>query len=124
MPKRECSHHNCNVLVDKGSRCQAHNVEADRDRYRAYDKGKRDGRAAAFYNSSEWKHVKRMALRRDRFLCGLCLVERGVMVAAELVHHKLYLSQDWNQRLTLNNLISLCHFCHNQIHKNDKKEYF
>ena len=129
MPKRECSHHNCSTLVDKGSRCDTHAVELKRTRYREYDNDRRSIKGSTFYNSSEWKSVKRSALIRDRYLCSHCLSPDHMngmtrLTPADVVHHIVYLGdgEGWDLRLTLSNLVSLCHTCHNQIHRFDKKK--
>lgn len=66
--------------------------------------------AKAFYNSAEWKRVRREALRRDHYTCCRCYDR------AEEVHHIQELTpeniNDPMIALNLNNLESLCHDCH------------
>ncbi|EHT91970.1 HNH endonuclease family protein [Staphylococcus aureus subsp. aureus CIGC348] len=38
------------------------------------------------------------------------------------MHHIVYLDNDFNKALDLNNLMSVCHACHNKIHANDNKK--
>lgn len=66
--------------------------------------------AKSFYNSSQWKVARGIALRRDYFTCQLCDSR------AEEVHHVIELTpeniHDINIALNPDNLMSLCHDCH------------
>lgn len=53
---------------------------------------------------------------RDHGLCQECLRE-GMIRVADTVHHLVPLRQDWDRRLDLNNLKSVCNSCHNTIEK-------
>ena len=71
--------------------------------------------AKAFYNSIAWQQVRREVLRRDRYTCCRCASR------AEEVHHIQELTPENinNPMITLNpdNLLSLCHSCHDKITK-------
>lgn len=73
-----------------------------------------------FYRKKAWKLTRAKVLARDDYLCQKCS-DRGAIKPAELVHHIIYVETDIQQALKLDNLISLCHSCHNNIHKNDHK---
>lgn len=66
-----------------------------------------------FYNSEEWKIIRKQALKRDGFTCPYCGAR------ATEVHHIIELTpeniHDRNISLNLNNLQSLCHECHSAI---------
>ena len=66
--------------------------------------------AKAFYNSGQWKAVRREVLRRDHFTCQDCGYR------AEEVHHIIELTpeniQDRMISLNPDNLMGLCHDCH------------
>lgn len=68
--------------------------------------------AKDFYNSIAWRTLRGIALRRDHFTCVYCYGR------AEEVHHKIELNQTniHNKHVSLNldNLVSLCHECHNK----------
>lgn len=70
--------------------------------------------ARTFYDSKLWKQQRRHALDRDRYSCRDCGAR------AEEVHHIVELSPsniaDYNITLSLSNLVSLCHECHNKRH--------
>ncbi|EOB6976219.1 TPA: HNH endonuclease, partial [Staphylococcus aureus] len=38
---------------------------------------------------------------------------------AKIVHHIIYVDEDFNKALDLDNLMSVCYSCHNKIHAND-----
>ncbi|WP_411842180.1 HNH endonuclease [Salinicoccus sp. HZC-1] len=73
-----------------------------------------------FYQKKAWKLTRAKALARDNYTCQKCM-ERGDIKSAELVHHIVYVEEDIQKALQLDNLISLCHTCHNNIHKHDNK---
>ena len=75
----------------------------------------------AFENSAAWRSRREDALRRDKYQCVECRrygrrTPDGLPVPAELVHHIVPLEVDWNKRLALDNLQSLCRQCHNKKH--------
>ncbi len=68
--------------------------------------------AKEFYRSAAWRAARRSALRRDTFTCHDC---QG---RATEVHHIVELTpvniHDMRTALGLENLMSLCHDCHNR----------
>lgn len=73
-----------------------------------------------FYQKKAWKLTRAKALARDSYLCRMCS-DHGEIKAAQLVHHIIYVEEDIQKALQLDNLLSLCHSCHNNIHKDDEK---
>ena len=69
--------------------------------------------AKAFYNSSAWHHIRKLALIRDGYTCAYCGAR------ATEVHHIVELTpeniRDPSVALNLDNLQSLCHQCHSTI---------
>ncbi|CUB15740.1 hypothetical protein BN2127_JRS3_00490 [Bacillus safensis] len=53
------------------------------------------------------QQVFQLVLMRDNYLCQSRLKQDRV-VPAVMVHHIVELKQDWNKRLDLNNLESMC----------------
>jgi 5-methylcytosine-specific restriction endonuclease McrA len=68
-----------------------------------------------FYDSPAWRKIRKKALERDRYACMLCK-ERGSFTRANTVHHIQELKNAPHLALTLSNLQSLCHACHDKIH--------
>lgn len=86
---------------------------------RNYDKHKRNQDSKRFYNSKEWIKCREVVLIRDRYLCRKCF-KNNKITTADVVHHIKELKDYPELALTLSNLESLCHACHNQIHGKDK----
>lgn len=108
-PKRPCSFPGCPKLTD-GRFCEEH-AKVEAKRYEKYDRPietkRRYGRA--------WKRI------RDRHisqfpLCEMCK-QKGLVVAAEEVHHIKPLSQGGTH--AEENLMSLCKTCHSKITAKD-----
>lgn len=124
MPKRAlkpCKKIGCNKLTrDKTGYCEEHKVLAEqnkKERNKYYDehvRNKRDKKYRDFYHSKEWERVRQRALVRDKGLCQHCIKENKITMA-DMVHHIIPIKDDWSKRLDLDNLVSLCHTCHNKI---------
>ena len=117
-PKKPCSKHGCKNLTTSKF-CKEHKqvettVKAERDKH--YDKEirqKRDKEYTDFYQSEEWKIARKRRLMLDHGLCQECR-RKGVITYADVVHHKVPIKVDWDRRLDIDNLESLCHRCHNK----------
>lgn len=112
-PLRECKVRGCRKLTRKGY-CHTH-VDGKQHETKYYNKYIRDKHSTSFYKSKEWKQTRQLVLMRDNYLCQSCLKQDRV-VPAVMVHHIVELKQDWNKRLDLNNLESMCNSCHNKVH--------
>lgn len=58
-----------------------------------------------------WHSVRKAVIRRDNGVCGIC----GKHPANPEVHHKTPLSEGGSNKLE--NLVTLCHECHQKIHR-------
>lgn len=69
--------------------------------------------ARKFYKSKEWQKLRKLALIRDNYMC-FC------GQPAKIVHHKVEITQENIYKsdvvLNLDNLISVCKKCHEEIH--------
>lgn len=92
---------------------KAEKRRAERDKY--YDRHVRDKKSREFYKSQAWERLRLRALTRDSFLCQECLKNQK-LTRANLVHHIRPIREHWDERLKLENLVSLCHTCHNRVH--------
>lgn len=104
---------------------QAHrqrNRQRNRERYNAHTRYTRDAKYAAFYQSKEWKNVRKQVLLRDKYLCQSCLRNGHVTPMKKgkrfYVHHIIELKEDWSKRLDMDNLESVCARCHIETHRN------
>lgn len=72
-------------------------------------------RSKPFYHSAAWKQARTAVLQRDHYLCVCCL-RKGKITPARTVHHIEHYANAPDKALDLDNLISLCDACHNQMH--------
>lgn len=84
------------------------------NRHQLYNKYKRDKDAQRFYNSKAWNETRTIALIRDYYLCQECLKNK-IIKAYNVVHHIVPLKESTELSLDIDNLISLCHECHNRV---------
>lgn len=72
-----------------------------------------------FYRRKVWKTCRDSYMAQQGGLCERCL-KRGLIVPADIVHHKIYLTeesyQDPSVALNFDNLEALCRDCHNKEH--------
>ncbi|MDE1161917.1 MAG: HNH endonuclease [Acidobacteriaceae bacterium] len=102
--KRACKQPNCSELVDNGY-CNNHKQHTnDYDRWR--------GQSQTRGYDNDWRRIRLIALRRDRYLCQHCLRD-GLVTPAIDVDHIIPISVDPTRRLDIDNLQSLCRPCHN-----------
>lgn len=83
-------------------------------RHQRYDARNRDARSKQFYASAAWKKARATKLALDP-LCEVCR-KQGQLRAASHVHHLVEIRADWDLRLEMGNLESLCHSCHSRLH--------
>ncbi len=67
------------------------------------------------YTSAKWKRVRLRVLRRDGYMCRECR-KYGKAVEATVVHHKKHADEYPELVYDMDNLISLCHACHEKAH--------
>lgn len=117
MPKRsyrKCNDISCSELTHD-SYCDKHSKDVHKD----YKRNRQDKKEQAFYSSSSWiklRNHKRML----NPLCEICLLEDR-LTPVDIVHHMCEIKEDWELRLTLSNLQSVCFSHHQKIHKNESK---
>ena len=81
--------------------------------------------SAPFYNSKGWRTLRNVYFNSHP-LCEQCLMN-GISRPAEEVHHiKPFLTgksdeERWKLLLDINNLMSLCSECHDEVHRRHTK---
>ena len=70
---------------------------------------------AEFYNSKKWKRKRETILRRDKYRCVMCK-RYGRLTPATTVHHIKHYDEYPELALKDDNLVSLCHSCHEKAH--------
>lgn len=69
----------------------------------------------AFYQTKEWKQLRKQKFEDADGLCEECK-KNGIVKIGKEVHHIIPIGKDWSKRLDYDNLILLCKECHNQKH--------
>lgn len=131
-PLRPCNKIGCNEITKNGL-CPKHeeerkekrkeHIKNNRSKYdKRYDQEKRNEKSKSFYNSRDWKRVRKAVLVRDNYLCQYCLRDKKIS-KADVVDHVIPLLIDWSLRLDESNLNCLCHTCHNSKTQRDERNY-
>lgn len=74
----------------------------------------------SFYHSKEWRKVRSQVLLRDKKECQVWKSFGKVMVHNLLVHHIYILEYFFDKRVNIDNLVTVCHSCHELIHNRYK----
>ena len=74
-----------------------------------------------FYNSAEWKRLRKAVLQRDHGMCCDCMdrMRAGIGIKprrAVMVHHVIPRSERPDLELVMENCRSLCAQCHEEHH--------
>ncbi|WP_264653822.1 HNH endonuclease [Lactococcus lactis] len=80
-----------------------------------------------FYHSGDWRSVRKQVLKRDNYECQWCKAEGRVITTKNAVleiDHIKELQYYPELALTLSNLRTLCHDCHNKRHNRRKEKKF
>lgn len=113
---RPCKKVGCIKLTrDSNGYCLDH-VHSERENHTEYKRNRTDKKEQSFYASTAWLGARSQALIRDHGLCQYCLRASKVTLA-DVVHHIVEIKANWSLRLVLVNLVSLCHGCHQRVHR-------
>lgn len=89
----------------------------------------------SFYSTNHWRKVRELVRARDHNECQRCAFNKRLTISEKSrdlhVHHIAEIEKFPQYALNMNNLITVCHNCHNIIHdrwqveiKMDKHENF
>lgn len=105
----------CGARILSGTTCPCMK-DANRERYRIYDKTQRDAKSKQFYNSAAWLRERRHVIEDlDDGMDVYAYVVHGRIVPADTVHHIIPLRDDWKLRLSDHNLMSVSSASHAEI---------
>lgn len=83
--------------------------------------------AVGFYKSQRWVKCRNAYIKSVGYLCEDCL-KKGIINAAEEVHHKIFITpkniNDPTVTLAWSNLIALCREHHRQQHGAKSRRYY
>lgn len=121
---KQCGWHSCTKIVEDDVKyCEYHKGKADienKKRYREYSNRRRQDEEQKkyqdFYNSKEWIRLSEYIKWKYFGMCVICLL-RDVVVDGVYTHHIEELSDRFDLRLDIDNLIALCPSCHRKVHK-------
>lgn len=109
---RKCTQCGRKVLYGKPCECR-------KDRYKEYDKkiryNKDNKKYSEFYDSMDWKTLSSIIKSKYNGLCLMCLLKYEHIIPSDVTHHIIPIREDYSKRLEEDNLIPLCHRCHNNI---------
>jgi len=101
-----CNHPGCHELTHERY-CERHKQLNNQN----YNRYQRDRTAQTFYESAEWRKLRQMKLR-DNPTCEECR-KSGTLVKATVVDHITPIRHG-GERLSMENLQSLCGSCHSR----------
>jgi 5-methylcytosine-specific restriction protein A len=110
MSKRICPIHGIWNKVNKTDRCPI----CYKQSHKHYDDHVRDKGLTKFYASSEWRKLREQQLKRHP-LCVMC--NRPATVADHIKEIK-----DGGEKLSLDNLQSMCNGCHTRKTAEEKRK--
>lgn len=108
----------CNKIIDATQRyCEPCQAKVTAYNNKQYDKTKRNKKATAFYHSPEWLEVRLVVLDKSKGIDLYAYIVHKRIVTANTAHHIIELSEAWDRRLDINNLIAVSDGSHAEIHR-------
>lgn len=110
---KQCKVPGCKGLT-KQKYCDKHQhleIKDKQGQNKFYNKNVRDKKSQKFYESTAWRRVRTIYIKRNP-LCEICYANSKLTKAA-IVDHKTEI-KDGGEMLDFNNLQSLCLACHNK----------
>ncbi|MCR6515815.1 hypothetical protein M4I33_13140 [Clostridium sp. LY3-2] len=124
-----CSYHGCKKIVKDGvSYCEYHSKKYNleqKKRYKEYKNrrmhNEEQKRFQSFYNSDAWRRLRDVAAKSTLCIDVIEYYKYNKIVQGERVHHIVELSDDYNMRLNIDNLIYLTEKNHRIVHREYNK---
>lgn len=108
-----CGHSLCRKRVELPERyCEEHKGHNHKQYNKQVRSSKFNKKYQDFYNSTPWRKARQDKLNKQPW-CEVCLA-MDIYTQADMVHHKVELKDDWERRLDVDNLESICYPCHNR----------
>ena len=121
---KQCSWRGCTKIVNEDVKyCKYHTSKFDKqekERYKEYSARRRrdmeQKKYQDFYSNKDWKRIRDVCIADSYGIDILEYYRTGRIVQGERVHHIVELSDYWNSRLDISNLIYLTEQNHKRIH--------
>ena len=104
--------------------CEYHQAKWDKEnkeRYKEYQNRRRKDKGQKkyqdFYNSKHWKRLRDVIVNKYYGIDILEYYRTGRIIQGERVHHIVELSENYNRRLDISNLIYLTEQNHRRVHE-------
>jgi len=112
MAYKICPH--CNNLYDEREvSCQCQKDLRNEYSKKYYEDNKE---MKKMFNSSRWKKLREIIIRRDGYMCNRCFVQLGIVVNDDLqVHHIIPRIDRPDLMFDENNLVAVCKTCNLQL---------
>ncbi len=123
MLKKICK---CGKVIDQRismcDECMIKHKEAKKESNRVYNSHNRDKDLDTFYHSDEWEDIRECILSKYKYLDLYDYFINKKITLANTVHHIVEIKDDYNLRLSEENLIPLSAKTHSKIHKLYRKD--
>ena len=121
---KQCSWHGCTKIVNQDVMyCPYHADKWDKqnkERYKEYNNRRRQDKEQRkyqqFYSSKDWERVRQVIISSCYSMDILEYYRTGKIIVGERTHHIIEISDDWNSRLDIINLIYLTEQNHRRVH--------
>lgn len=126
---KKCSWRGCTKIVEQNEMyCKYHQEKFDKEnkeRYKEYQNrrkmDKEQKKYMDFYNSLHWRRLRSVVVNKYFGMDILEYYKTGRIVQGEAVHHIVEISENYDKRLDVNNLIYLTEQSHRRVHAEYEK---
>ena len=120
--KKPCTAPGYPELIGAGKTyCPSHSKKDRGYKNKVYDRQQRDPKLSRFYSSGRWRKTRNIYIQSNP-LCERCMLQ-GETRKADVVDHIIPIKIDWQRKLDMSNLQSLCNRCHAVKTREDKEKY-
>ena len=119
-----CKKCGCKISYGKKwcEKCEPKKLRQKRLSTKLYDETGRDKKKVEFYRGKDWSETRERVKELDHGLCVMCLRNNRIEYS-DVVHHIDEIEYAWSKRLDVDNLVCLCHTCHERVHAMYKNIY-
>lgn len=112
----------CNYCNKRAPRYQS--CECTKKRNLSKEKNKQYAEEKKFFNSKEWKDLRKAVLKRDCEVCQRCMIKYNIITKTTLEAHHIKSRHNYPElRWDESNLVTLCKSCNTQLGTSDKLDF-